>query len=79
MIENILKEHLEGKPHRTKCLVGKWLLTEDKQTNEMFEKLKEKPNLNVSGLYMDLQPYKLTFQLTTFKTHMKGTCTCPKI
>lgn len=78
MIADILQEHLEGKPQRTKCLVGKWLAEQDKQVNEVFEKLKSKSNLNVSGLYMDLQPYQLTFQLTTFKTHMKGTCTCPK-
>jgi hypothetical protein len=78
MIADILQEHLDGKPKYSKCLVGKWLETQDDKVNTLFEQLKAKPSINVAGLYRDLRSLELSFQLTTFKAHMKGNCTCPK-
>jgi hypothetical protein len=78
MIADILQEHLEGKPKHSKCLVGKWLDEQDEKVNALFDQLKAKPNINLAGLYRDLRSSEILFQLTTFKTHMKGNCTCPK-
>ena len=78
MIADVLQEHLEGVKKQSKCLVGKWLDTQDETVNSLFSQLLQKPDLNISGLYRDLRSSEVNFQLTTFKSHMRGNCTCPK-
>jgi hypothetical protein len=77
MLADILTEHLNGKV--SKCLFGKWLKEQDEQVQDLFAQLVKKDKLNIASLWRDLiSTTELPFKSTTFKSHMRGECSCPK-
>lgn len=76
MLADLLLQHLnESKPQ---CRFGKWLETQDEQIQDLFDKLMKKENKNISAIWSDLQSTGVPFKSSTFKTHMRGGCQCPK-
>jgi hypothetical protein len=76
MIADILREHLEIVTKPMKCTVGNWLETQEPEVSKLLEHLAS-IDVNVSALFKNLEA-EVPFRLTTFKTHMKGHCICPK-
>lgn len=76
MLVDILLQHLnDTKP---KCSVGKWLLEQDQELQEVFALLVKKDKKNISSIWRDISSEDLPFKSTTFKSHMRGDCSCPK-
>lgn len=63
----------------TGCVVGVWLHTQDKEFQEVFGMLKNKPNLNMTKALTLVRSYypDAPFKRTSFVAHLKGICTCP--
>jgi hypothetical protein len=77
MIADILREHLETVTKPIKCTVGNWIDDQEPEVNELLLGLAA-IDVNVSALFRSLEQ-EVPFRLTTFKIHMKGNCTCPKL
>ena len=75
MLEEILRKHLE-EPAK-KCAVGKWLDEQDPNIKDLFSELMKKQRV-LSQVHRDLSALGIPFGITTFKSHMQGTCTCQK-
>lgn len=73
MLEDILRKHLE-EPQR-RCVVGKWVNEQDPVVKELFSELMKKQRV-FSQVHRDLSSLGIPFGITTFKSHMQGTCTC---
>jgi len=77
MLADLLLQHLnESKPQ---CRFGKWLENQDEQIQDLFEQLMKKESKNISAIWSDLQSTGVPFKSSTFKTHMRGACQCPKL
>ena len=74
MMIDVLKQHLEGTP--SKCATGKWLAEQEAEIQDAFASLSTRGNINMTSLYQGLSQYDIPFGITTFKSHLKGTCTC---
>lgn len=73
---DVLEEYLK-KPAESKCSVGKWVLTKDEKFQELFRKIENHPNLNLTELYKDMAAEEsLPFKPTLFRCHMRGDCAC---
>ena len=62
------------------CSLGYWLEKQDEATREAFSRISAAKNIAVQKLYNDLieAGIDLPCKLTTFRTHMRGYCTCQK-
>lgn len=78
MIADVLREHLQMANTPSKCMMGKWMTEQSEDVQDLFAQLASKPTLNVMALYHSLEA-ELPFRFTTFKLHLKGKCTCPKV
>lgn len=75
MILDILEEQLSTPT--TKCVVGRWVVSLTTEEQNGLEKIKELPKYNLVNLYRKLnERTELPFKLTSFKSHMRGVCTC---
>lgn len=77
MLKNLLESHLniptEG------CAAGNWVTTLPDEEQTLLKKLSEKKGLNLTKFFAELsKESNLPFKLTTFKSHMRGACACPK-
>ena len=75
LLKDILGQHLE----KTKlCVVGKWLETQDTETQELFLKVIDS-KVPLEPLFYELAKNQLIpFKLTIFKYHLKGSCACQR-
>lgn len=79
MLDTVLEEYL-NKPDKVKCLVGKWVLGKDAEFQELFRKIENHPNLNLTELYKDMSAEEeLPFKITLFRSHMRGDCACKTV
>jgi len=78
MLADVLRDHLEGISKPSKCLVGKWLSDQDAEVQDLFAQLMRKPDLNAMALFRNLDG-AVPFKSTTFKLHIRETCSCPKV
>lgn len=71
-----LKKHLDNE-HKL-CVVGVWVTTLDEEHQNLFAVIKEKnKDVTIAPLYKDLSiEEELPFQLTSFRSHLRGYCTC---
>jgi hypothetical protein len=77
MLIDVLKQHLEGT--KPKCSAGKWVTEQPEDFQNAFKLISQKSDVNMSTLYRDLSTVDaLPFGITTFKSHLKGTCSCPQ-
>lgn len=75
MILDILEEQLV--PRKAKCSVGKWVDTLNPEEQQVLEKIKATGVYNLSELYRKLdERTELPYKMTSFKSHMRGVCTC---
>lgn len=76
---NILQKHLDVA--KDGCVVSKWIDTLSKEEQEAFKLIREKNEfVSLTAMYKDLSDNQdLPFGCTTFRIHLRGTCTCPKI
>lgn len=73
MLKDILKEFIE-KPRQ--CVFGKWLEEQDEETQELFKQVLVN-RVPLAPLFKQLAKHELIpFQLTVFKSHLKGNCAC---
>ena len=77
MIADILREHLDSTTFSRKCKMGIWLEGQDADVVSLFNEVATRSQVNISAIYQSLAT-DLPFKSTTFKLHIKGTCTCPK-
>lgn len=77
MIADVLREHLDGTTVSQKCKMGVWLETQEDNVIDLFNEVSKNSSINISAIYHSLSN-DLPFKSTTFKLHIKGTCTCPK-
>jgi hypothetical protein len=77
-VRDVLNKHLNVDSLPSRCLVGEWIEELDEETKTMFEELKDRKNIVVAALYGDLvnSGVKLPGKLTTFRSHMRGYCSC---
>ncbi len=77
-MRDVLNKHLNVDSLPNRCLVGEWIEELDEETKTMFEELKDRKNIVVAALYGDLvnSGVKLPGKLTTFRSHMRGYCSC---
>ena len=75
---DILNKHIETAIEG--CSVSVWIDKLSAEEKKAFEDIqKNSENINVSGLYNDLNSTdKLPFKLTAFRSHLRSYCTCPK-
>jgi hypothetical protein len=77
MLSDILRQTLDA-PAR-KCVVGQWVEEQSKEDQELLKQVFASPRLVMSTLHAKLTESGVTFGVTIFKSHIKGTCTCPKV
>ena len=78
MLSDILRQTLDA-PAR-KCVVGQWVDKQSKEDQELLQKVFGSQRLVMSTLHAKLtESGGVTFGVTIFKSHIKGSCTCPKI
>jgi hypothetical protein len=67
------KATLEG------CVVNIWLQSQDAEFKEVFEILKDRPNLNLTEALALIKKYhpNAPFKRTSFVAHLRGKCACP--
>jgi hypothetical protein len=77
-VRDVLNKHLNVDSLPNRCLVGEWIEELDEETKTMFEELKDRKNIVVAALNGDLvnSGVKLPGKLTTFRSHMRGYCSC---
>jgi hypothetical protein len=76
MLGDIIKTHLEQTTPR--CTVGKWVLSLDTPDQNEFNTLFDM-KINYASFYRLLEKStQVPFKLTSFKSHMRGDCSCPK-
>lgn len=77
---DVLNKHLELASAATRCSIGEWIDNLDENTKEVFHKIEERKDVVIASLYDDLieSGVELPGKLTTFRSHMKGYCTCQK-
>lgn len=77
MLGDLLSQHLNAEP--AKCVFGAWLDQQEESDQELFNQVIQKKNLSIAALYETLtQLGELPFKATTFKSHIRGVCKCPK-
>jgi len=77
MLDDLLLQHLNAAP--SKCSFGKWFEEQPEKSQELFTQVLQKKNINIAALYETLtQLGELPFKATTFKSHLRGVCKCPK-
>ena len=77
-MRDVLNKHLNEDQVASRCLVGEWIDELDEETKTMFEESRDRKNIVVAALYSDLSSsgVKLPGKLTTFRSHMRGYCSC---
>lgn len=76
---DVFEEYLK-KPTEVKCLVGSWVLSKDTEFQEIFRKIENHPNLNLTDLYKDMSAEEnLPFKISLFRMHMRGDCACKNV
>jgi hypothetical protein len=77
MLSDILRQTLDS-PTR-KCVVGQWVDKQSKEDQELLQQVFSSSRVVMSTLHAKLTVSGgVTFGVTIFKAHIKGTCTCPK-
>ena len=75
MILDILEEQLQEKTGV--CSVGKWISKLEPEEQDALQKIQQIQTYNLSELYRKLADRtELPYKLTSFKSHMRGVCTC---
>ena len=61
------------------CVVGIWVKQQDVEFQNIFQVLRERPNLNLTEALNLIKQYHpdIPFKRTSFVHHVKGACTCP--
>jgi hypothetical protein len=78
MLSDILRQVFDT-PER-KCVVGQWVDEQNTEDQELLQQVFNSQRLVMSKLHAKLKESgDITFGVTIFKSHIKGTCTCPKI
>jgi hypothetical protein len=69
---------LSAKSDMVGCIVGVWVVEQDKEFQEVFGTLIGKPNLNMSEAFKLIKKYypDVPFKQTSFNYHIRGVCTC---
>jgi hypothetical protein len=75
---DVLNKHLNEPNLNNRCLIGQWIDDLDDESKSVFEELKTRKNIVVAALYGDLikSGVDLPGKLTTFRSHMRGYCSC---
>jgi len=75
MLLDIIESHAKSLP--SKCSVGKWINTLEPEEQDAFNGLINSDELNATSLFLALEKQiKLPFKITTFRSHMRGYCSC---
>ena len=75
MLLDIIENHSKALP--SKCSVGKWIDTLEPEEQTAFNGLVKSDNLNATSLFLAIEnQIKLPFKITTFRSHMRGYCSC---
>lgn len=75
MLSDILRQTLDAAPKR--CVVGKWVLSQTPEDQELLTQVFKSPKVVMSDLYRRLaDEIGVPYGITSFKSHMKGVCTC---
>lgn len=75
MLLEIIESHANAVP--SKCSVGKWIETLTSEEQTALNGLVKNDNLNATSLFLALEEQvKLPFKITTFRSHMRGYCSC---
>jgi len=65
--------------YENKCRVGRWFGDLSEEEQQALGDLLRKPRVNRTEVYEKLsQIIELPFKITLFKSHVKGSCSCPK-
>ena len=75
---DVLNKHLNEPQLNRRCLIGQWIDELDDESKSGFEELKTRKSIVVAELYGDLikSGVNLPGKLTTFRSHMRGDCSC---
>lgn len=77
MLTEILRQTLDAKPK--KCVVGQWVEQQSEEDQDLLHQVFNSNKIVMSDLHKKLVDNAgITFGVTTFKSHIKGTCVCPK-
>lgn len=77
MLKDLLESHLNTPTEG--CSVNRWIVTLPDEEQTLLKKLSEKKGLNLTTFFNALtKESNIPFKLTTFKSHMRGACVCPK-
>jgi hypothetical protein len=75
MLLDIIESHSKSLP--SKCSVGKWIDTLEPEEQTAFNGLVNSDTLNATSLFLAIEKQiKLPFKITTFRSHMRGYCSC---
>lgn len=75
MLLEIIEDY--AKTASSKCSVGKWVDTLEKEEQDALNSLINSESLNATSLFLAIEKQvKLPFKVTTFRSHMRGYCTC---
>lgn len=75
MLLDIIESH--AKTASSKCSVGKWVDTLEPEEQTAINNLVNSDNLNATSLFLAIEKQiKLPFKITSFRSHMRGYCSC---
>jgi hypothetical protein len=75
MLLEIIESHAKAVP--SKCSVEKWIETLEPEEQTAFNGLVKSDTLNATSLFLAIETQiKLPFKITTFRSHMRGYCSC---
>ena len=78
MLTEILRQTLDAP--RKKCIVGQWVDEQKPEDKDLLHKVFTSSKVVMSDLHKKLvDSAGITFGVTSFKAHIKGSCVCPKI
>jgi len=77
VLSDILRQTLDAPAQ--KCVVGQWVEQQSKEDQELLLQVFASPRLVMSTLHTKLTDAGITFGVTSFKSHIRGSCTCPKV
>jgi hypothetical protein len=78
MLTEILRQTLDAPPK--KCLVGQWVEEQAPEDQNLLIQVFASSKVVMSDLHKKLvEQAGVTFGVTSFKAHIKGSCVCPKV
>lgn len=77
-INGVLKKYSSKPSIVNGCVVAIWIAELPKEEQETLNLLKSKA-IVITDLHRDLVDAGFPFKITSFRSHMKGYCSCPKV